>query len=373
MKIVLTLPTDNRELLKSLVYRLERSYPNCQFQVKADRKIEVQGTVEQPAKSFTDELQYCVDQFFGDSADMAERLRPHIVFSRDSVRGPSTAPGQLHRFVHSTDVPGVHWLSPEISETIFLLDRLFLTFAQGLGAKITSPPSLISVGDLEKCGYLPKELHQVGFVCSRSHPDASPELTNACLSPAACLTTYPVFRSKKLANRVALTHLGTVFRHEGGRFSKERPLERVWEYQVRELIFFGDSQYRDETRLSYFEFLKLVAQKLDLSCEISSAADLFFHSEYSSLATFQLMSASKFEFNLIIPGPATEERLALSSFNAHGTQFVNAFAIEGDSEDFQSFCIGFGIQRWLQAIMISYSDTEIINPLLREIIHHLEG
>lgn len=363
----------NREVIKSLIYNLERRFIRFTFVLEEkDNSLIIEPIETKNTNNFDEifkEISHYISDFLIKFKRMDGKLKVETIFENKHDRVQSSVNISFQNEINKTEVMGTFWIDSKLFKLFKALDYIFLHFAKSLGANEIHAPTLISESDLKTCGYLPKELHQVSFLFNK---DLNDNLTfcHTCLSPAACLTTYPIFRNKVIKNsKLSFTLLGNVFRHEGGRFSNsDYPLERMWEYQVRELIFFGNSKYKEEIKHKYFEFLKYLGKALNFSFEISTAGDLFFHPEYNSALAHQLLIKSKFEFVLL-----NHNRLALSSFNIHGDQFIKAFNIQNEAHDFQTFCIGFGIQRFIQGIMLANQNIDQVIFLLDQILKELES
>jgi hypothetical protein len=357
----------NREVIKSLIYSLERRFSDYEFSYDENLGLlelkPIGEKSEDKSKDSYEGITQFIFEFLVKFKRMDKKLKIETVFENKLVNKRPININSFKEEIEKTKVDGTFWIDSKLFNIYKLIDTIFVHFAKSVNAKEIYAPSLISEEDLSTCGYLPKELHQVSFL-SQKDIEGNISSGHICLSPAACLTTYPTLRNKTLnETSMAFTLLGNVFRHEGGKFStSEYPFERMWEYQVRELIFFGNSQYKEEIKNKYFEFLKYLGKALDFSFEISTASDLFFHTEYNSALAHQLLTKSKFEFVLL-----DHNRLALSSFNIHGDQFTKAFNIKNNAHDFQSFCIGFGIQRFLQGIMLSHQDIDQATVKLKQI------
>jgi hypothetical protein len=366
------LKVKNREIKKSLIYSLERKFINFNFVFdEIDHCLvvdHIDSTKEDNFEESFSNISIYISEYLAKLKRMDGKLKIETIFESKSHQVLTTANNSFQNEVHQTDVNGSFWIDRKLFKIYKILDSIFIHFANTVGANEVYAPSLISQEDLVTCGYLPKELHQVSFLFNKDRQD---KLSGGhiCLSPAACLTTYPVFRNKFIKTpSMAFTLLGNVFRHEGGRFSlPDHPFERMWEYQVRELIFFGNTEYKEIVKNKYFDFLKYLGKALNFSFDISSASDLFFHTEYSSALAHQLITKSKFEFVLL-----NHHRLALSSFNSHGDQFIKAFNISHEAYDFQTFCIGFGIQRFIQGIMLTHQDIDQAIAILDKIQKELE-
>lgn len=173
-----------------------------------------------------------------------------------------------------------------------------------------------------------------------------------CLAPALCLGIYPALgiRGSDETGRL-YTSFGKVHRHEGGKFadvrSGESALSRLREYHLREIIGFGTEEWIYSMRERAIQFVASLAEAFALPCELSTAADLFLHAEWSRQAIHQLLHWTKLEWRIRLErGP-----IAVASFNLHGEHFVQEFGIRGP-ESLQSFCCGFGMERLAQCLVL---------------------
>lgn len=358
----LELSVKNREVVKSLIYNLERRFSELNFTFNNSDDFIIVELINSSDdfNAIWEKVVFFTDDFLEKFKRIDKKLKIETIYRECSDIKDIEKENNFIDHIKNTEVPGSYWIDAELFVLYGMLDKIFLRFARNLGAREVYAPGLISESNLEKCGYLPKERHQVSFLYNKSK-DENMVNSHVCLSPAACLSTYPMFENKKIEQAtLSLTMLGNVFRHEGGKFSsQENPFERMWEYQVREIIFFGDVKYKNQIQDKYFDFLKLLGKSLKFSFEIATAGDLFFHPEYTSTLAHQLIMKNKYEFVL-----SEYNRLALSSFNAHGDQFTRSFNIKGNSDDFQTFCIGFGLQRFIQGLMLTHKDITDAKKLL---------
>jgi hypothetical protein len=254
-------------------------------------------------------------------------------------------------------------LGPEAYRIATLLDLVFLKFAREMGARECQVPSLISLDDLKKCGYLKGENPNISYL-HRSEGSGEFVSDCTCLSPAVCLTLYPALAGNMYNEPTIFTIKGNAYRREGRSVRQSSaPLSRLWEFQVREIVFFGDQIFHDKIRKRYFDFLSKLGRQLNVSFEITSASDLFFQVDDIDVTVHQLLTKSKYEFIFV----GDDTKLALASFNTHSDKFVKEFSISGYSPSFQSFCIAFGVHRWIQALNLTRRNFIELESTLKEI------
>ena len=127
-------------------------------------------------------------------------------------------------------------------------------------------PAMIDADTLHKCGYFDSHPNAVTFVgnviedfdaieefrransCSEGalmpHQDHI-HIDGMCLNPAACFPCYPTLTGKKFETGECYTWLGRVFRYESRNING---LDRLYEFNVRELVFVGTEEYVRECR-----------------------------------------------------------------------------------------------------------------------------
>jgi hypothetical protein len=149
---------------------------------------------------------------------------------------------------------------------------------------------------------------------ARSRPASSSSRSSATTSTARCA-------ARGFEQGHAVTALGNCYRFEGHRFA---PLERQWEFSMREAVLLGERDYVVATRARLIELTQALCDELDLDAALEVATDPFFAAEAASLRTFQAMRATKLELRLAIGGGAT---VAAASFNLHGSCFATPMDI----------------------------------------------
>jgi seryl-tRNA synthetase len=230
-------------------------------------------------------------------------------------------------------------------------------------------PAFVDAEILKKCGYFDSHPNAVTFAChvvddidaieefraANSGTEAVQlparehlHLPGTCLNPAACFPCYPTLSKKKIAgDGTAFTWQGRVFRHESRNISG---LERLWEFNVRELVFVGTENYVVECRQRALPLIEELAGHFDLEIRVETAADPFFATVSAARTFWQRSQEVKNELRLPVePGPDGAERtIAGGSVNIHGKFFGERFNImtEDGSTAFTG-CIGLGIERWV--------------------------
>lgn len=349
-------PTRNPLIAKSLLYFLEREFRPCVVEVDDDLVFTVRNA---EAHGFSlEKITQAASDFVGKAGLLASRIKENVIAESDHA---VAATANAFTGVHQSDIEGVYFLDENEARALELIDSLLMKFARHFAAREISAPCLISEENLRKAGYLEKESHQIGNV----HHDES---HIGCLSPAACLTSYPMLAKMPVSNGNHTFTLRTpVFRMEGGLFPKDSPLSRLREYQVRELIFVGDLEFMELVKTKYFAGMTALMTALQIPFKLSSATDIFFHPESATLALHQLVNRTKYELSFLCP-PGRE--LAVSSLNFHDRHFIEAFGFQTTART-QTACIGFGLQRWLRAMLLTYGDIEKVVKRLQEEITYV--
>jgi hypothetical protein len=232
-------------------------------------------------------------------------------------------------------------------------------------------PAFVDAKILKRCGYFdshPNAVSLVGNVvedfdgieafrtanaCTEEVvlPDRDHvHMPGLCLNPAACFPCYPTLAGQTIpAHGKALSWRGRVFRYESRNLSG---LDRLWEFNVRELVFVGSDRYVGGARERAIPVIGELARTFDLDCQIETANDPFFATVGAARAFWQRAQEVKNEIMLTLePGlTAPRRKLACGSINLHGRFFGDRFGIGAEGEEVAATgCIGLGIERWVFA------------------------
>ena len=335
-----TLKLENQELIKSLLYTLERKFKNLKIAYDKKKKQIITDQVDDAIKN---EIAEIINDYNEKFARIERKIKSKEMWSLSFKNETSR---DIPNF--DTDISGIHIFKDANAEIIYLLDKIFKNFCLAQSAKEIIVPSVISKENLIRAKYLPREEHQI---CQLNSLDGR---TGACLSPAACLPLYPSFENVQLpANTVSYTFNSYVYRYEGGVFS-ESSLDRSWEYQIREFVQFYSVHDHEELLGNYSNFMEEFCTHMKLTSKQQTACDTFFHNELSKMSIHQLLLSKKYE---VIYINNNVQEVALSSFNIHDTSFTKEFNISGPESDQKSLCIGWGLFRILKAILET-TDTD---------------
>lgn len=332
---------DNKEILKSLSYSLERKFKDVKFEIREKEELVVaEFNSLETEQAFREAIEFYNKSF----SKINKKISTKVIWSNNISKEKI----DLKFDQYHTDLPGVQYLGSDHTMLINLLDKVFKIFFLKLGALEITVPSLISTKNLERCKYLPRDSHQI----SQLHSLLSGE-TQACLSPAACLPLYPALENMRINEGItSYTFKSLVYRFEGGVFS-EIPLERNWEYPIREFVGFYSLNENDQILKKYTDFMNYFCKAFNIPSRLQTASDTFFHEESSKMIAHQLLMAKKYETVYL---SKKNKEIALSSINFHDSIFTNEFNITSSRQTSNSLCIGIGLYRTIKAILESNKD-----------------
>lgn len=231
-------------------------------------------------------------------------------------------------------------------------------------------PALVDADLLWKCGYFDSHPNAVCFVghivedfdtiesfrvsnadseTVQLPPNEHVHLPGMCLNPAACFPSYPTMSGETIGSEGRImTWKGRVFRFESRNVSG---LDRLWEFNVRELVFAGSDTFTADCRRRTLPLIEELAGRLDLECVVETAADPFFATISAAKSFWQLAQEVKNEILLPL-GPGADgsmKRMACGSINLHGNFFGDRFDFKTDGESASTACVGLGLERWVLA------------------------
>ena len=300
------------------------------------------------------------------------------VFERRGDRTRFSSP--LHALVRRGDVvitgPGQVALSGLALAVFAAVDRTVSKWATALGAREHRYPSLIDVGVLQRAGQVaPPPSHSERKL--DSHSERSEEslasrpreqgflaslgmTTSHTLAPAVCYHAYPELEGQTLPSEpTLLTAVGRCYRHEGGNHT---PLERLWEFTMREIIILGTREQVEATRQALVRQVSDLVTALELDATIDVASDPFFAAGDEGRRLMQRAGALKHELQLAID--AGGRTVAAASFNHHHDFFGTRFAIQlADGAPAHSGCVAFGLERWVLAFLAQHGVDETAWPI----------
>jgi seryl-tRNA synthetase len=177
----------------------------------------------------------------------------------------------------------------------------------------------------------------------------------AALAPAVCYHAYPEWEDRTLgAAPEVLTAVGRCYRHEDGNYV---PLERLWDFTMREIIILGTRDQVEAHRRTLIERVGELVTHLELDASIEPATDPFFAAGDEGRKLMQQAAALKHELGLAVD--ATGRRVAAASFNHHYDYFGTRFGFRlTNGEVAHSGCVAFGLERWVLAIVAQHGAGE---------------
>ncbi|MDG4830677.1 hypothetical protein O7627_15390 [Solwaraspora sp. WMMD1047] len=275
---------------------------------------------------------------------------------------------------------------PLISLLAALDRRLRDLVVETFGATEYRYPTLIPTRVLDTAGY-PGAFPQYLMLVTRLHEDldvyrdfqrsydASGRLdgealrqcsnVDYCLPPTMCYHTFAQYRGRVLpADGVqVVTSRGKSFRYES-RYATT--LERLWDFTIRETVFFGGRGAVLDARERLMELVFALVDELGLDGHCEVASDPFFMgADRAARAWSQRQLELKYELRLRL-GP--ERDVAVGSFNFHGDFFGRGFDItRPDGVPQVSGCAGFGLERLVYALLCQHGpDPENWPAALRD-------
>ena len=278
---------------------------------------------------------------------------------------------------------GLHWhtsgqssLSGGLLALFRRLDSLFQTWASDCGAEEHRFPTFISAKELNRVDYFKSFPHLVTFPAvlkddpenlSRFAKGATLDETGAVtlteiapirevLTPAACYHFYSLFQGHALERPLFLTTRAGCFRRE----SHYLPLQRQWNFSMREIVCLGTAEEVKAFLQTYREKLEAFFASIDLPIEWKAATDPFFNPKKNPKYLLQKLDPVKHE--MIYRGGG-QDSLAIGSINFHRNYFGEAFGITRAGEDAYSGCVAFGLERWIFAFLNRYGIDPLAWPL----------
>lgn len=246
------------------------------------------------------------------------------------------------------------------------------------GAKDSHFPAMIDADTLHKCGYFDSHPNAVTFVGNVIEDfDAIEEFRRAnscsegalmpaqdhihidgmCLNPAACFPCYPTLTGQKFEEGQCYTWLGRVFRYESRNING---LDRLYEFNVRELVFVGNEDYVRSCRAKALPIVEELASFIDIDCQVQTATDPFFATVSAAKKFWQAAQEVKNEIKIpALANDGSQKMLACGSINLHGNFFGKRFGFTCENgEPAQSGCVGLGIERWVLAAFTQHGFDE---------------
>ena len=243
------------------------------------------------------------------------------------------------------------------------LQTYFAKLAMKYDPHLRYYPTMMKREALEPCSYIQTFPQNLFFVAEFPHqlpvleqvkdiddPGSLTRMTEHVLTPAQCFHTYAELQGQTLAEPMIVTSQGTCYRHETPwRVGNQR----MNEFVLREILFVGPADFVEETRRALMEDAWQSAVDFGLTARLETALDPFYFSEDAAKGTVQLMGDMKIE--LVVSVNDGQDQYAVSSMNNMREALCKAYDIQGpDGKQWHSGCTGFGIERWLYALLSTH-------------------
>ncbi|MDX2156634.1 MAG: hypothetical protein SFW09_08995 [Hyphomicrobiaceae bacterium] len=281
-------------------------------------------------------------------------------------------------WLHDYGKGQVAYSGPVLKLARLINDKAGELYAEAFDAHDGHFPALVDADTLHKCGYFDSHPNAVTFVgnlvedfdaieefrransCSEGAllpPHQHIHVDGMCLNPAACFPCYPTLKGQAFENGRAYTWLGRVFRYESRNISG---LDRLYEFNVRELVFVGSDDYVRECRRRALQVVESLATYFDIDCRIQTATDPFFATVSAAKKFWQAAQEVKNEIKIpSLDADGNVKQLACGSINLHGNFFGRRFDMKGPAgEEAQTGCVGLGIERWVLAAFTQHGFDE---------------
>jgi seryl-tRNA synthetase len=316
-----------------------------------------------------------VERFLDAMLKRVHRFEPKV-FLRHERRDPGPLATDVNRelerrgWLFSYGRGQVALSGPALALAELIDAKAAALYARHFGAKPRSYPALVDADILHRCGYFDSHPNALSFVghmvedfdaleqfrqancCAEGALMPGAEhlhLPGLCLNPAACFACYPTLEGQAIGDKgAAFSWKGRVFRYESRNIVG---LDRLWEFNVRELVFVGSEAHVAACRQRVLPVIGELATIFDLECRIETASDPFFATVSAARTFWQRAQEVKNEIILTIdPGPDGRQReIACGSINLHGKFFGDRFAISAADGTAATACVGLGIERWVLA------------------------
>ena len=272
-------------------------------------------------------------------------------------------------WMHDYGKGQVAYSGPVLKLAKLINDKSGELYQAAFNAKEAHFPAMIDADTLHKCGYFDSHPNAVSFVGNVVEDfDAIEEFRRAnscsegallpqrdhvhidgmCLNPAACFPCYPTLKGQDFTTGQCYTWLGRVFRYESRNING---LDRLYEFNVRELVFVGDEDYVRSVRAKALPVVEELARFIDIDCQVQTATDPFFATVSAAKKFWQASQEVKNEIKIPALGnDGSVKQLACGSINLHGNFFGKRFGFNASNgEPAQTGCVGLGIERWVLA------------------------
>ncbi len=285
-------------------------------------------------------------------------------------------------WMHDYGKGQVAYSGPVLKLAKLINDKSGELYKAAFNAKDSHFPAMIDADTLHKCGYFDSHPNAVTFVGNVVEDfDAIEEFRRAnscsegallpkqehihidgmCLNPAACFPCYPTLTGQDFKEGQCYTWLGRVFRYESRNING---LDRLYEFNVRELVFVGSEEYVRSCRAKALPIVEELASFIDIDCQVQTATDPFFATVSAAKKFWQAAQEVKNEIKIPALGnDGSQKMLACGSINLHGNFFGKRFGFTCENgEPAQTGCVGLGIERWVLAAFTQHGFDEMRWP-----------
>lgn len=272
-------------------------------------------------------------------------------------------------WLHDYGKGQVAYSGPVLKLARLINEKAGSLYATAFAAEDGHFPALVDADTLHKCGYFDSHPNAVTFIgnmmedfdaieqfraansCSEGAllpPHEHVHHDGMCLNPAACFPCYPSLQGQTFEEGRCFTWLGRVFRYESRNING---LDRLYEFNVRELVFVGTEEYCRDVRSRSLPVVAELSDFFDLDVRVQTATDPFFATVSAAKKFWQVAQEVKNEIKIpVLDGAGDEKLLACGSINLHGNFFGTRFDIkDAAGEPVQTGCVGLGIERWVLA------------------------
>ncbi len=272
-------------------------------------------------------------------------------------------------WLHDYGKGQVAYSGPVLKLAKLVNERAGQLYQSVFGAVDGHYPAMIDADTLQKCGYFDSHPNAVTFLgnvvedfdtieefrlansCSEGAVLPNQDhihIDGMCLNPAACFPCYPTLKGKVYQTGECYTWMGRVFRYESRNING---LDRLYEFNVRELVFVGTEDFCRDVRRKAIPIVEELANLVDIDCQVQTATDPFFATVSAAKKFFQAAQEVKNEIKIPALGAdGSVKQLACGSINLHGNFFGKRFDFKtADGEPAQTGCVGLGIERWVLA------------------------
>lgn len=307
----------------------------------------------------------------------------HVLWSRQAggAGGQGTWPEMLRRGVVRDFGSGHVAYGGPLLALVDRLDAVFLVAADAWRAERFHFPNAVALETLRRLGTFDHYPQYVYFVAplrsglqeiedfQRRAAQGDPPIHGALAAPAhglrtsACAPIYAMLESADAPAARFFTTIATCTRNEA---SNVTTLERLTEFQMREIVYVGDAAGVEPFRRDVLRLLRDLMECFDLPGAISTARDAFFLSNYDRYGLSQLLGGDKLEARVAIPESGAE--IAVASFNNHRNFFSRRFHFTVRGQVATSACVGFGLERLAYAILSRHGLDASLDGEFRDLV-----